>query len=237
MATYVTSDLHGMSLARFLALLDRAHFTDDDLLFILGDVVDREGDGGVGILKWLLCAKNAYFLLGNHEECLLACEFAFEEVTESAIDAMTGEMLETLLTYSREGGDVTLAALRQVAKEDPETLREIFDYLKDAPLWDEVEAGGRTYVLCHAGLGGFSPEKELSDYTVDELLWFRPSGRETYFPDKTVVFGHTPTALLGARGGDVLFGEGFIGIDVGVASGKRAVLLRLDDLAVFREEE
>ena len=46
---YVTSDLHGYPLADFLRLLDKARFSDADDLIILGDVIDRNGDGGVEI--------------------------------------------------------------------------------------------------------------------------------------------------------------------------------------------
>ncbi len=38
---YVTSDLHGYPLNKFLAFLKKAGFTEDDFLFVLGDVIDR----------------------------------------------------------------------------------------------------------------------------------------------------------------------------------------------------
>ena len=43
---YVISDLHGYPHDSFLDLLDRAGFGNNDFLYILGDVVDRNGDGG-----------------------------------------------------------------------------------------------------------------------------------------------------------------------------------------------
>lgn len=51
---YVTSDLHGYPLSDCLRLLDSAHFSDEDDLIILGDVIDRNGDGGIGTLRWML---------------------------------------------------------------------------------------------------------------------------------------------------------------------------------------
>lgn len=39
------SDLHGYP-------LEKAGFSDDDFLYILGDVIDRNGDGGVEMLCW-----------------------------------------------------------------------------------------------------------------------------------------------------------------------------------------
>ena len=50
---YAISDLHGLKLETLKALLKKANFSENDWLFILGDVVDRQNDGGVEILKWL----------------------------------------------------------------------------------------------------------------------------------------------------------------------------------------
>ena len=49
---YLISDLHGYPFERFTELLQRAGFSDDDLLYVLGDVVDR-GEDGVRYLLWL----------------------------------------------------------------------------------------------------------------------------------------------------------------------------------------
>ena len=59
MSVYVTSDLHGLELAQLKKLLQKAGFGPGDWLYILGDVVDRNGDGGVEILCWLLEQPNA----------------------------------------------------------------------------------------------------------------------------------------------------------------------------------
>ena len=37
---YVTADLHGMHPKEFQKLLDKADFSEEDFLFILGDVTD-----------------------------------------------------------------------------------------------------------------------------------------------------------------------------------------------------
>ena len=43
--TFAISDLHGYPVDKFKALLDKAGFSDADTLYILGDVIDRSGDG------------------------------------------------------------------------------------------------------------------------------------------------------------------------------------------------
>ena len=64
--TYVISDLHGYPLKNFQQLLDKAAFSQADTLYILGDIIDRNGDGGVEMLCWLLSQPNIHLLLGNH---------------------------------------------------------------------------------------------------------------------------------------------------------------------------
>ena len=61
--TYVISDLHGYKLEKLKKLLAKADFGEDDFLYILGDVVDRNGDGGVEILEWLLSQYNVQLIL------------------------------------------------------------------------------------------------------------------------------------------------------------------------------
>ena len=85
---YVISDLHGYPHERFLRLLDKAGFGPDDSLYILGDVIDRNGDGGVETLQWLMYQYNVDLIMGNHEAMLLANSFVFDEITESSLAAL-----------------------------------------------------------------------------------------------------------------------------------------------------
>lgn len=231
---YVISDLHGYPLSRFLQLLKKADFSEDDFLFILGDVIDRNGDGGVEMLRWLLWQPNAELLLGNHEAMLLSCDFVFDEITEEGIEQLTSEKMSLLMNYMHNGGDVTLKALRKLAAASREELYDILDYLREAPLYETVSAGGRDFLFVHAGLENFRKDRKLSDYSSDELLWARPAIDENYFNDVMTVFGHTPTGSYGAAyEGEILKTATWINIDTGVASGNEPVLLRLDDMAEF----
>lgn len=226
---YVTSDLHGCPLAELKQLLDSAGFSKEDFLFVLGDVIDR-GEHGAQLLLWLTEQPNVQLMLGNHEAMLLACEWLFDPVTEDTLAKLTVERLRLIQTWHRNGGYPTLMGLRKLLKEDGELLEGILDYLRDAPLYDTVRAGGRRYILTHAGLGNFSPEKELEDYTPEELLMSRPSIDDAYFEDATVIFGHTPTTYYGeACRGRALRTKTWICIDTGAAMGEHPMLLRLDD--------
>lgn len=231
---YVTSDLHGLELTKLKALLKKAYFNENDWLFVLGDVIDRQNDGGVAILRWLLEQPNAQLILGNHEAMLLSCDFVFNEITEESIRRFGKEQMDLLNNYMLNGGDVTLNALRKLKNESPETLNDIIGYLKEAPLYETVHAGEKDFLLCHSGLYNFSPERNLADYTADEFIWAWPELTDRYFDDCITVFGHTPTKSYGEKyNGKILKTDTWIDVDVGVPYGNNPCLLRLDDLKEF----
>lgn len=229
---YTISDLHGYPVEKLKQLLKLAGFSGDDYLFILGDVIDRNGDGGIGILQWLMTVTNATLLLGNHEAMLLTCEFVIDEITAETAAGITQEKLAILSNYIANGGDVTLRELRKLPRE---TQQDIFEYLKDCPLYETVTAGGKDYILVHAGLDNFRKDRKLSDYSVDELIWTWPELTDEYFDDVHTVFGHTPTRSLDPRyDGKILRTKTWTDIDVGAAYGNEPVLFRLDDGKVFQ---
>lgn len=229
--TYVISDLHGYPIEKLKMLLEKAKFGEDDFLYILGDVVDRNGDGGVGILLWLLEQVNVQLILGNHEAMLLACSFVFDEITEDSVAAMNSEKIELLNNYMLDGGDKTLKALQKLPRE---TQQDILDYLRDCPLCEAVTAGGRDFILVHAGLGNFNKKKKLNDYTVEELIMEWPELTDEYYDDIHTVFGHTPTLSYGDKyDGKIIKTRTWTDIDCGAGFGREPILLRLDDYAEF----
>lgn len=71
---YVVADLHGET-DRWQRMLREISLSDTDTLYILGDVVDRGGIGGVDILLDIMSRPNVVMLLGNHEAmCLKAMD-------------------------------------------------------------------------------------------------------------------------------------------------------------------
>ena len=235
---YVTSDLHGYPLKLLMRLLDKARFSDADQLIVLGDVIDRNGDGGISTLRWMMRQPNAWLILGNHEAMLLSCSFLFDTVTDRSLAALDAHKLELLRIWQSNGAAPTLAALRDYFREDQPAAQALLAYIRESPLYELCEAGGRRYVLTHAGLGGFSNQKLLSEYTPEELLWHRPTPDETYFSDATVIFGHTPTESYGHQYLDrMLHTPTWINIDTGAGSGRHPMLLRLGDEQPFYAED
>lgn len=231
--TYVISDLHGYPIEKLKMLLKKAGFGDNDFLYILGDVADRNGDGGVGILQWLLGQPNVQLILGNHEAMLLSCDFVFDEITDESVKAISSEKLELLNNYVLNGGDVTLKNLRNLPRE---TQSDILDYLRDCPLYETVSTDKNDFLLVHSGLSNFDKSKKIGEYSPDDLLWAWPELADEYFDDIITVFGHTPTSCYGEEyKGKIIKTNTWIDIDTGAADGvTEPVLLRLDDMKEFR---
>lgn len=234
---YVTSDLHGYPPEKLQKLLDQAGFGPEDFLYILGDVIDR-GPWGAELLLWATSQDNVQLLLGNHEEFLLNCSFLFEKAMEESLDALTPRQMHYLENWFYNGGRATLQGLLDLLEKDPESLKRILNYLRTAPLYASLRVKERDFVLVHAGLGNFDPRKPLEDYLPQELLWERPDLTVRYYPDITVIFGHTPTVFFGREyEGKALTTDTWTCIDTGCAAGNSPVLLRLDDMAEFYLEE
>lgn len=230
---YAASDLHGCSLECFQELLAQAGFSDDDFLYILGDVIDR-GAHGAELLSWITQQKNVQLLLGNHEDMLLSCAFLFDEVTEENLEKLTQDQLFWLRSWMRNGAAPTVSGFQKLLRHDPELVEGILEYLREAPLYACAEAGGEKYILVHSGLGRFRRRRPLKNYSRQDLLWERPTLDTRYHPDKTVIFGHTPTAFYGEEHrGKELRTDTWICIDAGAAMGEPPMLLRLDDKKAF----
>ncbi len=227
---YVISDLHGYDFDKFQELLSRAGFSDDDYLFILGDVIDR-GKDGIKYLNWLLVQDNVQLILGNHEAMMLSCGFLFEEVTEESVKGLTAESLELLSNWKENGAKWTLEGLYTLSAEN---RRDVLEYIREAPLYEIISVNGKDFLLTHSGLGGFEKVKKLSAYSAEDLLWNRPKLSDRYFENVITVFGHTPTFVYGEQySGGIIKTDTWINIDAGAGYGYSPVLLRLDDMKEF----
>lgn len=119
-----------------------------------------------------------------------------------------------------------------------EEQQDILEYLRGCPLYEMVSVADKDFILVHAGLGNFSFNKKMDDYTVEEILWEWPEITDIYYRNIMTVFGHTPTASFGEQYKDkIVCTETWIDIDMGAGYGREPVLLRLDDMAEFRLDE
>ena len=231
---FAVSDLHGFPLVRFQNGLKSIGFGDSDFLYILGDVVDRHGDGGAAMLRWMMTQPNMELLMGNHEQMMLRCAHLLGHSTLESIRNIESKQLRALLHWTDNGGGVTLDGFAEIARTDPESIPDIIAYVRKAVLFDTAKVRGRNYLLTHAGLGGFYPEKKMDEYTADELLWNRPSLDDQYYEDIMTIFGHTPTIMYGhEHAGKVIRTSTWCNIDVNVPGREHTAILRLDDMKEY----
>ncbi len=69
MAVYVTSDAHGHVRA-LDEVLDQISLASDDVLYVLGDLIDR-GPDPLGVILLVRSLPQARVLMGNHEQLML----------------------------------------------------------------------------------------------------------------------------------------------------------------------
>lgn len=231
---YVTSDLHGYPLEKFRELLMKAKFSDRDYCFVLGNVIDY-GPDGVKLLEWLMVQPNIQLIMGNHEAMLLSCKKMIEKLVQGRTDELTEDDQKLCMEWLRNGGVTTLEALKALDAEDVEY---IIEFIEEAPLYDGVSVGDKEFILTHSGFSCFDENKELDDYTSDDLLWNSPEADDRYFDDVITVFGHTPTNYYGDEYEGRMFAtDTWIDIDTGAATGGTPMLLRLDDMKEFYVED
>ena len=226
-ATYVIADIHGQY-DMFMELLNKINLKETDTLYILGDVVDR-GAHPIKVLLKLMEMPNVVCIVGNHELMALEClEFLFKEITDESVAGMKMETIDGLLHWQMNGGASTIGEFHKL---DQETRLEVMDFIKDFLIYEELDAGGKEYLLVHAGLGNYSPEKDMEDYSLKELMWDRADYETQYFDDVFVVTGHTPTQSIegNTKPGYIYRKNNHIAIDCGAhLPGGRLAAICLD---------
>lgn len=164
---YVMSDIHG-EYEKYLQMLEKIAFSEDDTLYVLGDAIDR-GPEPIKVLQDMSSRDNVFILMGNHEAMAsyvlhkLNVEIT-EENAETHIDAV---LMQAIVGWQRNGGDVTMKQFRNLSPED---RADLLEYIDEAPWYDVVDVRNRTFILVHSGLGNFEHGKRLSQYSFDEML-------------------------------------------------------------------
>lgn len=236
MATYVISDIHGQY-DMFMELLDNIKLKETDKLYILGDVLDR-GPHPIKVLMKLMEMPNVVLIAGNHELMALEClKYLMIEITDASIEEWDEKMADNLITWMLNGSMPTTDEFRKL---DRTMQQKVIDYIKESELYEEITAGGKDYLLVHAGLGNFSPDKDIEDYSLDELVWTRPDYDMQYFDDIYVITGHTPTQLIeeNSRPGFIYRHNNHIAIDCGahIAGGRLAAICLDTDEEFYSSE-
>ena len=233
MAVYVMSDLHG-NYEGFMSILEQIKFSEEDELYVDGDIVDR-GKGGIKILKYMMMQPNIYPIIGNHEYALMqVLDFVTQETTEETISKIDEKTLQNIIEYQNIGGQVTLDEFHKLSKEEQQ---DIMEYLKEFAAYEEISVKGNKFVIIHAGFINFRPERKLDDYQLYELIFKAPNYEKVYFMDKYLVTGHLPTrAIEGAKPDEIYMANNHIAIDCASGYGGKVGCIRLDDFQCFYAE-
>lgn len=228
---YVTSDIHGR-LDRLKRLIEVIKLSEDDKLYIIGDLVDR-GSQPIETIKFVKSHPQIEVLMGNHDEMMLHTLKYGDEVQAER--------------WSRNSNEPTLEGFNKLSKDEQD---EILDYLEELPYFKIID---NKYLLVH---GGFEPDRLNEDMkTMDlegalinqkeRLVWVRDKFlKNKALDDIITIFGHSTRKYINKAFGiesnqpyEVWFDEKFkdkIGIDTANCHDDgRMACLRLDDMEVF----
>ena len=225
---YVIGDIHGNK-EKYDEMLTKLSPKDTDAVFVLGDVIDV-GEDSVEILKDMMYRANIYPVLGEHEymaKKILPLIMNAKSLDE-AKDMLEGDDKADLDKWLSMKSKKTISDFLSLNEEDKES---IIDYLSEFQPFEEVEAGGKTFVLAHAGIDNFEDGKALDDYSEEDFVFVKTDYTKVYFKNKYLITGHTPTVAINQKFmGKVYSKNGHIALDCGAAYGGKLAAICLDAL-------
>ncbi len=217
MKHYIISDIHGCN-TEYKLLLEKLNLASDDLVYILGDSIDR-GDDPIKVLQDIMNRPNFIYILGNHEIMMMtAIRPLMQEITNESVHSLEGndDLYFAFGDWMNNGGTTTLQQFMALERWEQE---DILCFLEESSAYETIEYDGNLYILAHAGLGNFSIYKELDEYSVGDFVWGRTDYKKKYFPSDKIflVTGHTPTPIIRDDKQPHIYTEnGHIAIDCGV---------------------
>ena len=170
---YACSDIHGQY-EKYMKLWDIV--TDDDELYIIGDVIDR-GPDGMRILTDIMGRKNVTFIIGNHECMMYYALFSEDDASESHDpEAYDKKKWFEIWTRSNNGGTLTHA---DYTANYADRGDEIAGFLRQCPVAVDVAVGKKKYVLSHAmpdmeRIGEVAGDRLFKSMEVDSIVWDSP---------------------------------------------------------------
>ncbi len=187
MNIYACSDIHGQY-GLFKKMLNGIRFSDDDLLYILGDVIDR-GPESIPMLLDIMSRDNIICLIGNHE-LMMYTNYKFPD-------------RENYWLHSSNGGTITRNAFMKL----PAALQnEILTYIGNMALQVELPIGNTRFLLSHSDFvaeRGSLLFKNVLYETAFHTVWYSPwrmweyTSKHKYRKDgRTHVIGHVPVQFL-----------------------------------------
>lgn len=178
---YAVSDLHG----RYDLWKEISDYCDDsDLIYYLGDAVDR-GPESFKLFSELLKDKRVIFICGNHEALM----------AEAIVDYLGG-YTGTLVEWCNDGG---LSTWYDIEGFSEDGLRSIVRQVWELPLkLKYTREDGKEVYLSHAGFSPWSPCADEENFLLQDRKHMKSGWRsDVEYENIYIVHGHTPTELCG----------------------------------------
>lgn len=222
---YIMSDLHGCY-DKYLQMLDKINFGDDDTLYILGDIVDR-GDCGIDAILDIAKRKNVISLLGNHD---YYAKTFFNLYCNDRNSFGSAGVQSALKSWLSDGGQATYDKFIAL---DADKQSVVLQYLEQMELYKPLKVNGVKYLLSHT-----VPEKRIMkkfpDFALKNFIMGEPDYELKYFADVFLVTGHTPTGFIDEDYVDRIYCKNnHIAIDCGAVFGHKLGCICLDNLQEF----
>lgn len=215
--TYVMSDLHG-NYQKFTEMLSEISFKADDVLYLLGNLVDY-GEESMELIEDVSMRLNVYPIAGERDYLAARMLHGFEKMLKSG-GTPDPTYISTMTAWVADGGQPTLEGFRAL---DADAREGVLEYFEDMMLYEEVRVKGKDYLLVHAGIADYEEGSDLEDYGPEAFFTASPDRSTALIKGKTLVVGHTPT-----ESGAIEYGEGSIFINCGVKDGGKLACLCLE---------
>ena len=217
------SDLHGCY-DKYKEMLKKINLNENDILYILGDIVDR-GDGGIKILIDIMNRKNIVPLLGNHDYV------AFSVLKHLSKKIKPDWWDEIRSDWIKDGGDVTEKAFMELDENEQKT---VLDFITNFDVYETVNVGENKFLLSHAGIDNYENGKVFGEYELYDFITGRMDYDKVYSEDFYLVSGHTPTELIDENyAGKIYKKNNHIAVDCGAVFGYPLGCICLDNMQEF----
>jgi len=224
--TYVISDIHGLY-DRFTKMLEKINFSDNDTLYVLGDIIDR-GTGGIRLLQYMMRQPNIIPIMGNHEYTALNVFMTIRGYTAEAYVMSVDRHYAPVLWHWFEayGAEPTLDAYEALTAEEQ---GQIIKYISKMPPYAKITIHNKTYILVHTGLPPGAKTDNLGLFPPDAFMTVEADYRKKYFRSAYLVTGHVPTLHIDRSfRGKIYKKRNHIAIDTGAVFGQRMGCICLD---------
>lgn len=188
----------------------------EDVLYVLGNIIGA-GDGSMKILQDMIGRDNVIAIAGDNELRITQSLRALDDHIRSTGDVPPAAIMDKITSML---GEELSGAVKEFVELEDDDREDILDYLDEISeeAFLEVMMARKKYVMVHAGIRNFDPDKELDEYEAEDFTSEPADLDKTYYRNRTLVVGHVPTTELGGDG-RIVKKNNNIAIDCGCGRG------------------